>query len=296
MQLKICSKLHWTECLGRIITCSILMSPLVFLMFLPTIQYAREAARCARCVNNMKQIGIALQNYHAHHGSFPPAYTVDAEGNPLHSWRTLILPYFAPDALEPKWKDIYAQIRFDEPWNSEHNIQFNQFIKHATDEEYQQYHSDPDSNDIFHYNMPAVYGCPNCDKVVKTVYKMVVGDNAVGNVQGTSISQIKRPLDKTVLVVEAELPVSWMSPADFAIEDFKTAVYGHDREKLYEIRRSGTDRDDRPPNADDLVNIQILGGSHIRELHILFADGTVKTYWDGKLPFSEIEAMSRIRK
>jgi hypothetical protein len=44
------------------------------------------------------------------------------------------------------------------------------------------------------------------------------------------------------------------------------------------------------------VKIQILGGSHGRELHILFADGTVKTYWDGKLPLSEVEAMSRIEE
>jgi len=245
----------------------------------------------------MHQIGIALQHYHQHHGAFPPAYTVDAEGNPLHSWRTLILPYFAPGVIEPKWKEIYGQIRFDEPWDSEHNRQFHEFVEHATEEERQKYHShDPDHNiDYgFHHNMPAVFGCPNHSSgsdVVETVYKMVVGDNAVGNVRGTSASQITRPLGETILVVEALLPVPWMSPLDFTVEDFQTAVYPYDGQQAHEIYMA---RYDRPPNR--LAKRQILGG-HYRELHILLADGTVKRYWVGQFPpISEIEAMSRIRE
>jgi hypothetical protein len=246
----------------------------------------------------MKQIGIALQNYHDRHGSFPPAYTVDKEGNPLHSWRTLILPYFAPGVIEPKWKDIYDQIRFDEPWDSEHNRQFNEFIEHATEEERRKYHSDNpdrDSDYGFHHNMPAVYGCPNHSsgsEVVETVYKMIVGDNVIGNVRGTSLSQITRPLNETILVVEALLPVPWMSPSDFTVEDFQTAVYPYDREQFWEIRKATFWRAPNP----ELAKRKILGG-HWRELNILFADGIVKRYWvDEVPPLSEIEVMSRIRE
>ncbi|MCL2709286.1 MAG: hypothetical protein FWE95_00260 [Planctomycetaceae bacterium] len=46
----------------------------------------------------------------------------------------------------------------------------------------------------------------------------------------------------------------------------------------------------------ELGKRQILGGEHGRQLHILFADGTVKIYWDWKLPISEIETMSRVRE
>ena len=275
------------------------------ILLLPAVQYSREAARCIRCKNNMKQIGIALRNYHDHFGSFPPAYTIDAEGNPLHSWRTLILPYFAPGIIEPKWKDIYDKIRFDEPWDSEYNIQFNEYVEH-TDEEWGQYHHYDGDKDhsSFHHNMPAVYGCQNFssgDETVKTVYKMVVGENAVGNLQGASLSQIKRPPDKTVLMVEAGLPVPWMSPSDFAVEDFETALYP---KEASEIRWAETRRDNEEFRAagfystreSELAKRQILGGWHGRELHILFVDGSLKTYWDEKLPISEIELMSRIKE
>ncbi|MBC8288680.1 MAG: DUF1559 domain-containing protein, partial [Planctomycetes bacterium] len=64
-------------------------------LFLPATRTPREASRRSQCKNNLKQIGIALHNYHEDHGAFPPAYTMDANGQPLHSWRTLILLYLA---------------------------------------------------------------------------------------------------------------------------------------------------------------------------------------------------------
>ena len=42
--------------------------------------------------NNLKQIGLALLEYHQKYGSFPPAFVADANGKPLYSWRVLILP------------------------------------------------------------------------------------------------------------------------------------------------------------------------------------------------------------
>jgi prepilin-type processing-associated H-X9-DG protein len=75
---------------------------------------ARQAAIRSQCVNNEKQIGLAIHNYIARHESFPPAYTADKAGKPLLSWRVLILPYLEQDAL-------YREFHLDEAWDSPHN-------------------------------------------------------------------------------------------------------------------------------------------------------------------------------
>ncbi len=61
-------------------------------LLLPAVQQAREAARRSQCKNNLKQMGLALHNYHDSLSCFPYSYLV---GNNLdvNSWGTMILPY-----------------------------------------------------------------------------------------------------------------------------------------------------------------------------------------------------------
>ena len=75
---------------------------------------AWEVANRMYCANQFTQIGLAIHNYAEVYHSLPPAYTVDHNGRPLHSWRTLILPFM-------ELEDLYVKIRLNEPWDSPHN-------------------------------------------------------------------------------------------------------------------------------------------------------------------------------
>ena len=77
-------------------------------LLLPAVQQSREAARRTQCRNNLKQIGLALHNYHDVHLTFPPGYTARAmtqtdpaaaESGPGFAWGTFFLPYLEQENL-----------------------------------------------------------------------------------------------------------------------------------------------------------------------------------------------------
>lgn len=83
-------------------------------LLLPAVQQAREAARRTQCKNNMKQIGLALHNYHDVHRTFPNRFYQPVQNacgaannrrNYAFGWSTMILPFMDQgglyDALDP---------------------------------------------------------------------------------------------------------------------------------------------------------------------------------------------------
>ena len=155
-------------------------------LLLPAVRSAPEAARRTQCNNNLKQIAIALQNYESVYHVLPPAYTVDPDGKPLHSWRTLILPYLEQNSL-------YEKIDLSKPWD------------------------DPANKAAYETRLSA-YQCPSaaCPPDHATYLAVVAPGGCFRPTEPRKLSEITDDPNSTLMVVEvdSEHAVHWMSPTD----------------------------------------------------------------------------------
>jgi hypothetical protein len=154
----------------------------------------KEQAVLALSSNYLKQIGLAMHNYHDKNKRFPSAAIYDKNGKALLSWRVAILPYL----LDEKDQALYKEFRLDEPWDSEHN-------KKLLDK------------------MPRIYASPAAkDGTHKTYYQVITGPGtAFAGKEGLRIFQITDGTSNTILAVEAGEAVPWTKPADIAYDPKK---------------------------------------------------------------------------
>jgi hypothetical protein len=160
-------------------------------MLAPAVGKLKEQASRAQSSNNLKQIGLALHNYHDTNGAFPAAAVVDKKGKPMLSWRVMILPYIEQD-------ELYKQFKLDEPWDSEHNKQFIEKI-------------------------PPIYALPNkMSKPGHTHYRVFVGNDAMFDwIQGITFAQITDGSSNTIMVAEAAEGVPWTKPDELEFDPMK---------------------------------------------------------------------------
>jgi RNA polymerase sigma factor (sigma-70 family) len=153
------------------------------------LEIARQRAKSRL---NLKQIGLAMHNYHDVNGSFAPPAIYSKGGKPLLSWRVALLPYLEQDAL-------YRAFKLDEPWDSPHNKKLLA-------------------------QMPPVYtpvGPAKAKNPGATFYQVFVGKGA-GFEAGrkTRIADIVDGTSNTIMVVDAATAVPWTKPEDLPyVED-----------------------------------------------------------------------------
>jgi prepilin-type N-terminal cleavage/methylation domain-containing protein len=155
-------------------------------LLLPAVRTAREPARRNQCSNQLREIAVALQNYTDIHRALPPAHTSDANGKPLHSWRTLILPFI--EQLQ-----LYESIDLTKPWD------------------------DAANGNAFKTNL-TVYQCPSAaiEGNLTTYLAVVTPNSCFRATEPRSLSEISDDPSETLLVIDshATYAVPWMSPAD----------------------------------------------------------------------------------
>jgi hypothetical protein len=154
------------------------------------LQRARDAAKRAQAMNNLKQIGLAMHNYHDTYRGFPPRAS-HKDDKPLLSWRVHILPYVEQQPL-------YNQFKLDEPWDSEHNRKLIE-------------------------KMPQFYVSPRVSDVKEghTTYVVPVGEKAIfAGKEGLKIQAITDGTSNTILALEAaaEHAVIWTKPDDLQFD------------------------------------------------------------------------------
>ncbi len=159
---------------------------LIVAMLLPFGRTARPAARRAGCINYLRQIGLAISNYEMANGSLPPVYTVDENGNRLHSWRTLILPYIEEQQL-------YDSIDLSKPWDDPANAKAREAVV-------------------------SVYACPGTfAEPPLTTYLALLGPNCGLSVAtDKTVDDFEQAGKFTPVVVDmpSDQAVHWMSPQD----------------------------------------------------------------------------------
>ncbi len=161
------------------------------------VQAAQTASKRMQSTNNLKQIGLAMHNFHDTYRHLPPAAARTSKTRqrkddyPTHSWRVALLPFVGQSAL-------YDQYKFEEPWDSPANLKVLE-------------------------KMPSVYRSPNASGgSTDTCYFALTGPGAIfSGEEGTSFREITDGTSNTLLIVEAKRAVPWTKPEDIPYDSAK---------------------------------------------------------------------------
>ena len=153
--------------------------------------------------SNLREIGLAMHNYHADHTHLPLHAIYGKNGKPLLSWRVALLPYLGQE-------ELYKQFKQDESWDSDHNKKLLA-------------------------RMPNIYRHPRLtpDEPHFTYYKVFVS-RAGDKPAATFMADAKRTLvqlagadgtSNTIMVIEGGAAVPWTKPEDIAYDVKKPLPY-----------------------------------------------------------------------
>src|SRR5262249_36159250 len=151
-----------------------------------TIPRARVAEGWVHSQGSLRQIGLALIQYHDTFHRLPPAVVTARDGRPLYSWRVLLLPF-----LEEK--GLYDRFNLEEPWDSPPNR--------------------PLADVLPQCYAPRLIGAPRFEPG-RTHYQVLVGPGTAFERPGLTFKDFSDGPASTILVVEAGEAVLWSQPVD----------------------------------------------------------------------------------
>jgi Protein of unknown function (DUF1559) len=192
--------------------------------------------------NHLKQVALAMHNYHDVYKQFPPAAIRDAQGRPLLSWRVALLPFL-------EGNNLYKEFHLDEPWDSEHNKKL--IAK-----------------------MPAVLSPASARlrSEGKTTLLVPVGKQTIfGPPEGVAIRDITDGTSNTILIVDADEShaVPWTKPEDLKVDgvDAKQILFGTRKDGFACAFADGSAHFEGPQDTNELLRALLTrnGGEAISD-------------------------------
>ncbi|MEE8452359.1 MAG: DUF1559 domain-containing protein [Thermoguttaceae bacterium] len=151
-------------------------------------------------MNNLKQIGVALQGYEETFRRLPRASVRDENGTPMHSWRVELLPYM-------EGRSLWSRYNPDEPWNGPNNSKLSA-------------------------QMPREYACPRDPDAgpPMTSYVAIVGSGTAWPDDGSlRLDDFPDGAANTLLLAEVANPsIHWMEPRDLTLADLAQGMQPHE--------------------------------------------------------------------
>jgi len=149
-------------------------------------------ARRTKSLERLKQVGLAMINYHDAHRSFPPSAIRDGDGKPLLSWRVALLPFLDQQAL-------YDQFHLDEPWDSEHNKPLLS-------------------------KMPELFAGPlpystDSGLTHSALYVVAAAGTCFPPAGAVSLPDVTDEIGRTILLVEAKRDAPWTKPEEIELDE-----------------------------------------------------------------------------
>ncbi len=206
----------------------------------PALANSRKATSRALSISNLKQIMLAMHNYHDTYGHFPMPAVVGPDGKTRHSWRVALLPFLEEAKL-------YESYNLDEPWDSEHN----QLVLNRMPKVFRHPLDDEDSTNASYFGFvgkETAFGTENGIEVGVNAGggldfgigveggAGVAGDVALDGegaktpktvqIQGVRLADILDGTSNTIFVVENKSEIPWTKPVDFKYDPKKRIKVG----------------------------------------------------------------------
>ncbi len=184
----------------------------VIALLLPAFGGASIHAKRSQCSNYLKQIALAIHNYHDTFKCLPSAVLTDEDGRPMRSWRVAIVPFVEEGPL-------YERYNCDEPWDSP-------------------------SNRTLLSERPYYFACPG-DSILQpqeTSYVMIVGEGTAGGEPNEVVTfeDITDGPENTILAIEVVgAGIDWTEPRDLTVDEAITYITNPDARGVEHAHRGG---------------------------------------------------------